>query len=429
MKYFIETHGCQMNESDTEIVKSILEIEGYVETNNYQEADIIFVNSCSVRFKAEQRAINKLFQYSSIKKTKPTVKIGLIGCTAQQKKETVKNEIPAIDFVFGPDSYHQIKDIIKSQSKKMLIDCEFSKTEMYEDITPIPLNKYFGYIPITRGCNNFCSYCIVPFTRGRERSMAFDKVIDLAKNIVSSGRQEIILLGQNVNSYSFDDKKFHNILEEISKIQGIKRIRFTSPHPKDLTEETIKIIKANDNICNHIHLPMQAGSSAVLKKMNRTYTKEEYLERIKLIKKYIPNIALTTDIIVGFPGETDLDFKETLDVMDQVIYDSAFMFKYSPREGTKAFLEIDNISDKTKSDRLNQIIEKQKIHTKLQNEKLIGQSLEIFVEGESKKNKYEKIGRTESNKIVVIKKGNPEIGTYVRVNIFDSAGVSLFGKI
>jgi len=427
MKYFIETHGCQMNESDTEILKSILEIEGYCETNDYQQADLICVNSCSVRFKAEQRAVNKLFQYSSIKKVNPKAKIGLIGCTAQQKKDSIKTQIPNIDFVLGPDSYNEIRNVIKTQKNHFYVGCDFSETEMYEEISPIHLSKYYGYIPIMRGCNNFCSYCIVPFTRGRERSMKFDRVIELANEIINSGRNEIILLGQNVNSYSYENKLFHHILETIANIDGVKRIRFTSPHPKDLTDDTIAVMSKYDNICKHLHLPMQAGSTEVLKKMNRTYTKEQYLDLVNRMKKQLPDIAITTDIIVGFPGETEENFCDTLDVMDSVIYDAAFMFKYSPREGTRAAKEVDDVPKEVKAIRLDRVIAKQKEHTLLKNKLLIGKTLKVFIEGESKKNKEEKIGRTESNKTVVIKKGNPQIGMYVPVKITDFAGISLFG--
>jgi tRNA-2-methylthio-N6-dimethylallyladenosine synthase len=429
MKYFIETHGCQMNESDTEIIKSLLEIEGYSETDQYQDADIILVNSCSVRLKAEQRAVNKLFQYSSVKKNRPNVKVGLIGCTAQQKKDSIKKEIPAIDFVLGPDAYHQIKDVLRNNSNKLYVGCDFSTTEMYEAVTPIPLNKFFGYIPITRGCNNFCSYCIVPFTRGRERSMSFEKVLELAQNIVESGRKEIILLGQNVNSYSYENKKFHHLLEAVAKIPGLKRLRYTSPHPKDLTLDTIKVMADYDNICNHIHLPLQAGATKVLKRMNRTYTKEEYLNLVNHIRTYIPEVAITTDIIVGFPGESDTDFRDTLDVMDKVIYDSAFMFKYSPREGTRAAGWTDDVPESVKAARLEEIIKKQKKHTLLQNQKLVNSELEVFIESESKKNKSQKFGRTETNKTVIIKEGDAKIGSYAQVQIYDFAGVSLFGRI
>ncbi|MBN2280843.1 MAG: tRNA (N6-isopentenyl adenosine(37)-C2)-methylthiotransferase MiaB [Candidatus Marinimicrobia bacterium] len=427
MKYFIETHGCQMNESDTEIIKSLLENNGYTETNNFREADLICVNSCSVRLKAEERAIHKLFQYSSVKKTNPHAKIGLIGCTAQQKKENIKTEIPSIDFVLGPDSYHDIIPLIKNNTNQFYVGCNFSEKEMYEDISPSYMNQYFGYIPITRGCNNFCSYCIVPFTRGRERSMKFDRVIELAHEIINSGRTEIILLGQNVNSYYHEGKYFHDILDTIANIEGLRRIRFTSPHPKDLTDETISVMTKYDNICNHLHLPLQAGSTEILKKMNRTYTKEQYIDLVEKIKAKIPDIALTTDIIVGFPGETVKNFADTLDVMDKVIYDAAFMFKYSPREGTRAAKEIDNIPNEEKTRRLELVIAKQKKHTLMKNKQSIGKTLEVFVEGESKKNPSEKIGRTDSNKIVVIKQGNPEIGHYIPVKITDIAGVSMFG--
>ncbi len=429
MKYFIETHGCQMNESDSEIVKSLLEAQGYSATDQYQQADIIIVNSCSVRFKAEQRAVNKLFQYSSIKKINPHAKVGLIGCTAQQKKETIQANIPNIDFVLGPDAYHDITKIIAGKSNHQLhVSCDFSETEMYDTIVPKYLNPYSGYIPITRGCNNFCTYCIVPFTRGRERSMAFAKVLEQARHIVNSGRQEIILLGQNVNSYNDKGKKFHDILQEIAGLDSVKRIRFTSPHPKDFTEETIQVMAAHDNICNHIHLPLQAGATRTLKNMNRTYSKEDYLELVSKIRKYIPEIALTTDIIVGFPDEREEDFRDTLDVMDKVVYDSAFMFKYSPRQGTKAAKTADNVPGEIKADRLNRIIAKQKEHTLIQNKKYLGKKVEVFVESESKKHSREKLGRTETNKTVIIKEGDPAIGSYVPVTIIDFAGVSLFGK-
>ena len=417
-----------MNEADTEIISGLLENFGYSSTNDPAIADIVLINSCSVREKAKQRAINKLKQYNSLKKKNKQVKIGLVGCVAQQHANEVQTQIPDIDILLGPDSYRNLTDILISDDKKAINNI-LSKTEMYDNLQSIPQNTYYGYIPIMRGCNNFCTYCIVPYTRGRERSLSFHNIVKHAKQLVASNRKELILLGQNVNSYSFQDKRFPDVLKAISEIEKIKRIRFTSPHPKDLDERTIQIIAQNTNICNHIHLPLQSGSSKILKAMNRTYTQSDYLHLVDLIKKHIPTIAITTDIITGFPGETDTDFQETLKIMEYVKYDNAFTFKYSPRPGTKAAEMPDTVSENTKSDRLNEMITLQKKHTLYRNNELKNTTQEVFIESNSKKNINHKIGRTETNKLVIIKKGTPKIGEFINVKIIDAAGVSLFGEI
>ena len=428
MKYYLETYGCQMNEADSEIVASIIERYGHQRTDNPKKADMILVNSCSVRENAEDRAIARLAQYKGYKKN-DDVKLGLLGCVPARGKEKLQQKYPFIDILLGPDSYRKFDEILDNQHLPFG-HTQLSKQELYDDIEPHRDNDLNAWISIMRGCNQFCSYCIVPFTRGRERSRPMKSILKRARNIAQKGIPQITLLGQNVNAYHCEGKVFSDVLEGVAQVDGIRRIRFMSPHPSDFTTEMLKVMSKYDNICNHIHLPLQSGSTKILEAMNRTYTKEEYLELVDEIKSIIPEIALTTDVIVGFPGESNQDFADTIDVMKKVEFDNAFMFQYSPRPGTYAARNLeDNIPYKLKNERLQKVIELQHSHTRKNNRILVGQTLEVLVEGPSKKNPDELVGRTESDKLVIMKSGQGKVGQFSDVKITETAGVSLFGKI
>jgi tRNA-2-methylthio-N6-dimethylallyladenosine synthase len=427
-RYYIETYGCQMNEYDSELVSGILDSCSCQKTNLPEDADIILVNSCSVRDKAEQRAIARLSQFKNYRKKNPRLILGLLGCVAQRQKSQIISENPFIDIVFGPDSYRRLPEILNGYSLPM-VSVAFSKGELYDDVFPSRNNKVNAWIPIMRGCNKFCSYCIVPYTRGRERSRPVESVIREIKSAVDEGFKEVTLLGQNVNSYHYENYTFSDLLEMVSDVSGVRRVRFMSPHPEDMDIKILELMRERENICNHIHLPLQSGSSHILDLMNRTYNQAKYLSVVEKIKKIVPDSSITTDIIVGFPGETEEDFQETLRVMDKVMFDTAFMFKYSPRPGTKAAQMNDDIPDKIKSGRLPKVIEKQKTHTLIRNKNLLDSVCEVLVDGTSKKNPKEKMGRTDTNKVVIIKEGDPEIGEIVKVKINGIGANSLFGKL
>ena len=417
-----------MNEADSEIVASIIERHQYTRTLQPEEADIILVNSCSVRENAEKRAIARLSQFKGYKKN-PDVKLGLLGCVPARKQDKLQKEHPFIDIILGPDSYRKIHDIFKD-NELPISNTELSNRELYDDISPDREDELNAWISIMRGCNQFCSYCIVPYTRGRERSRPLDSIMRDAQNIADRDIPQITLLGQNVNAYNYRDQHFSDVLENVAGVKGIKRIRFMSPHPKDFNTDMLQIMQKYDNICKHIHLPLQSGSTKILSAMNRTYTKQDYLKLVKKIKSFLPDIALTTDIIVGFPGESEDDFLDTLDVMKHVKFDNAFMFQYSPRAGTHAAKNmVDNIPYQIKNERLQKVIELQHKHTRMKNKELVGKSLEILIEGTSKKNEDELVGRTESDKLVILKSGQGKIGEFRQAQITESAGVSLFGKL
>ncbi len=427
-KYYIETYGCQMNEADSEIMAGLLERVNYTSTYSPEEADIILVNTCSVRHGADSRAIARVSQFKHLKEQNPDLLLGLVGCVAQRDKGKILEDKPFIDLVLGPDTYRQIPELIARQELPF-VDVHLSKQEVYDGLTPFRKTRVNAWVSIMRGCDKFCSYCIVPFTRGRERSRSVKSIVEEVRQAVSDGYIEVTLLGQNVNSYSYEENRFPDLLLTVAEIPGVKRIRFTSPHPEDVNDAMLKVMHEHENICKHIHLPLQAGSTKILKSMNRTYTQEEYLNLVDKIRKYMPGCGITTDIIVGFPGETQDDFNDTLYVMDQVVFDNAYMFKYSPRPNTSAAKLSNDVPENEKSERLNTIIEKQKIHTLQKNRALIGTVQSVLVDGISKKDSNEKIGRTDTNKLVILKEGDADIGNIVNIQIIDAAGVSLFGKI
>lgn len=428
--YYIETYGCQMNVADSELVESILQNIGYSPVNNINRAKAIFVNTCAIRDHAEEKVNSQLGRYDLIKKKNPEIIIGVLGCMAQSLKHDLLENKPYVDIIIGPDSYRKLPEIMNRGSiKRNVVDTNLSRYEAYDDLFPKRKNGINAWVSIMRGCDKFCTFCIVPFTRGRERSRDLEGILLEAQNAVDDGFSEVTLLGQNVNSYKSKNNKFHNLLEEISKINGLKRIRYTSPHPKDMSDEVIKVMSKYDNICNSVHLPLQAGSNKILKRMNRTYTKEEFISLAQKIQNRIPNVGISTDIIVGFPGETNSDFEQTLEVMDVIKFDFAFNFKFSERRGTKAIEYDDQINEEDKKNRLIRVINLQKKHTLHKNEKLIGSYQKVLIEKESKLSSFDWAGRTDSNKWVIFKKGNSKIGELVNVKINEAVGVSLKGQL
>ena len=420
-----------MNVADTELVNGILQDGGFRQTTKINEADAIIINTCSVRDHAEAKIHSRLGNYHKIKQQRPEILIGLLGCMAQNLKDEILETKSYIDFVLGPDSYRRLPQILSNRRKvdNNIVDTKLSRFEVYDGLFPSCKEGINAWVSIMRGCDKFCTFCIVPFTRGRERSRNPQSLIEEIKRAIGNGFVEITLLGQNVNSFKYEDYNFTRLLEEISDIPGIKRLRFTSPHPNDVYDELLELIADKPNICNSIHVPLQAGSDRVLKRMNRTYTKKQFIQKVWDIRRIIPDVGLTTDIIVGFPGESHADFEETLAVMKTIKFDSAFTFKYSNRPYTKAAEYDAQVSENIKQKRLEKVITLQKKHTLLNNKKLIGKIVDVLVEKESKKSTDYWSGRTDNNKWVVFKKEFSKIKDIIPVRITGAFGVTLMGQI
>jgi tRNA-2-methylthio-N6-dimethylallyladenosine synthase len=433
MKIYIETYGCQMNLSDTEIFSSLLQGAGHNITEKKAEADAILLNTCSVRDNAERKILEKLTHLKHIKKDNPNLLIGILGCMAERMRETLIDRRPIVDFVVGPDEYRRLPEIIDDAANgSKSVAVRLSKLETYHDIEPVRRGKVSAWISIMRGCNNFCSYCIVPYVRGRERSRSKATILNDLTNIASEGFKEVTLLGQNVNSWQCPETgiDFADLLETCAKSQPGIRFRFVTSHPKDISRKLIESIARCDNLCNHIHLALQSGSDRILELMNRKYNSDEYLNKIEMIRSIIPGSSITTDIIAGFPTETEDDHKATMEVMRKAAFEGAFMFKYSPREGTKAFKMNDDIPEEEKIRRLNEIIDLQQILSLESNERDIGKNFEILVEGRSKRKSSEWFGRTSSNKVVVFPNtSNAGEGDFVTVEIKRASSATLFGEI
>ena len=429
-KYYIETYGCQMNVYDSELVGSLLEECDYTLTQDMSEADAVFLNTCAIREKAEETVHNRLDNLHVLKRTKPNMILGVLGCMAQNLKDDILESRPYVDVILGPDSYRRIPEIIKARQGEMdnFVDTRLSKFEVYDDLFPSRHDGVNAWISIMRGCDKFCTFCIVPFTRGRERSRSIQSVVDETINAVSQGFVEITLLGQNVNSYRTPDGEFPELLKTVAKVEGVKRIRYTSPHPQDIDDALLEVMRDHSNICNYIHLPLQAGSDRILKRMNRTYTQQEFLDLVDKIYEYMPNCSISTDIIVGFPGETEDEFLETLDVVKKVHFDSSFMFKYSSRPGTKAAEYTDQISEDDKQNRLERLIALQRKNTLSANLRHVGNTLSVMVEKVSKKSDSQWAGRTDGNMWVVFDKTDEQIKDIVNVKIEDAKGITLFGS-
>ena len=435
-KVYIETYGCQMNFSDSEIVASLMQDDGYEIIDESKEADVVFVNTCSIRDHAEQRVLKRLRELKSLKTKNPFVKIGVLGCMAERLQQKLLEEEESVDLIVGPDAYRSLPSLLEEADHgSKAINVILSSQETYEDIRPVRLDKngITAFISIMRGCENFCSYCVVPFTRGKERSRNPETILREAKNLVDAGYREVTLLGQNVNSYSWEENgkevRFFELLERVAAVSPLLRVRFATSHPKDISDELLMTIAKHRNICNSIHLPVQSGSNNILKLMNRKYTREWYLDRIAAIKKHIPDCAVSTDIIAGFCSETDEDHDDTISIMNEVGYDYAFMFKYSERPDTLAQKRYeDDVPDEVKSARLQQIIDLQQKLSHESNKRDIGQTFEVLVEGHSKKSNDFLMGRNSQNKVVVFPKENYNRGDYVMVKITDCTPATLIGK-
>ena len=420
-----------MNVADSELVESILKGEGYSKAAQLHDADAIFVNTCAIREHAEEKVHSQLGRYDLIKKEKPDTIIGVLGCMAQSLKHELLENRPFVDIILGPDSYRKLPEMLsrKMEVPNSLVDTTLSRFEVYDDLFPSRNEGVNAWISIMRGCDKFCTFCIVPFTRGRERSRSMESIITEAAQAVEDGFTEITLLGQNVNSYSHNEQEFHHLLEAVAQVRGLKRIRYTSPHPQDMTDDLLNTMLTHENICNYVHLPLQSGSDRILKRMNRTYSRDHFIQLAHRIREILPGVGISTDIIVGFPGESEFEFSETLTVMEEVKFDSAFNFKYSPRPGTKASEYDDPIPEDIKQQRLEQIIDLQKRHTLERNLDLVGTIQTVLIEKESKMSSHQWAGRTDSNKWVIFDKEDVQIKDMVSIQIKKAKGITLHGEL
>lgn len=433
---FIETYGCQMNVADSEVVASIMEMAGYSLAENIESADAVLLNTCSIRDNAEQKIIARLQALRAMRRNRPAgtprLIIGVIGCMAERVKDELTTK-HGVDIVAGPDSYLDLPALFASAEQGLpAVNVELSTTETYRDVVPVRLHgkQVSGFVSIMRGCNNFCSYCIVPYTRGRERSREVDSILREVADLRAHGYKEVTLLGQNVNSYldnsTGSEVNFARLLSMVAEAAPDMRVRFTTSHPKDMSHETLVAIAAHPNICRHIHLPVQSGSNSVLKAMNRKYTREWYLERIADIRATLPDCGISTDMFTGFHDETEEDFQQTLSLMREVGFDSAFMFKYSERPGTLASKTMpDNVPEDVKIERLNRMIALQNELSLKSNHADIGREFEVLVEGVSKRSKEQMVGRTSQNKTAVFPRGNAKVGDFVRVMVDDASSATL----
>ena len=434
-KLFIETYGCQMNVADSEVVASVMQMAGYEMTEEIQDADAIFVNTCSVRDNAEQKVLGRLQYFQSLKRKKKHLLVGVLGCMAERVKEDlIANH--HVDLVAGPDSYMDLPNLIAAaENGEKVINVELSTQETYKDVMPLKLPGVHisGFVSIMRGCNNFCSYCIVPYTRGRERSREVNSILNEIRDMRDKGFKEVTLLGQNVNSYLYEQDgeqvNFSSLLEKVALEAPNMRIRFVTSHPKDMSDETLHVIAKYPNICQYIHLPAQSGSSKILKVMNRKYTREWYLDRIAAIRRILPECAISTDLFCGFHSETEEDFQETLSLMREVGYDSAYPFKYSERPGTYAAKHLeDDVPEEVKVRRLQEMIDLQNKLSEESNLRDIGKVFEVLIEGYSKRSREQLFGRTSQNKVVIFDKKNFHVGQFIRVKIQRASSATLFGE-
>lgn len=438
-KLFIETYGCQMNVADSEVVAAIMGMAGYTSTDNIEDADAILLNTCSIRDNAEQKIISRLNYLASLRRKRRSshLIVGVIGCMAERVRDTLINDYE-VDLVAGPDSYLDLPNLFAAvENGEKAINVELSTTETYRDVIPsrITGNRVSGFISIMRGCNNFCSYCIVPYTRGRERSREAQSILNELADLRVKGFKEVTLLGQNVNSYNYvaeDGTKtdFAALLSLVAEAAPDMRVRFTTSHPKDMSDEIIAVIARYPNICNHVHLPVQSGSNSVLKSMNRKYTREWYLDRIAAIRRAIPDCGISTDMFTGFHNESEADFQMTLDLMREVGFDSAFMFKYSERPGTLASKQMpDNVPEDVKIDRLNRMIALQNELSLASNRRDIGKTFDVLVEGVSKRSREQFVGRNQQNKTLVFPRGNYRVGDIVSVKVIDASSATLISEL
>lgn len=430
-KLYVETYGCQMNFADTEIVNGIMNRNGYTPTENINDSGIILINTCSIRENAEARVYQRLTEIRKLKKLNPKLVVGIIGCMAERMKRDIFKKSKVVDLVLGPDEYKKLPSLVDNliDNGEKGIAVKLSRVETYDDIMPVRKEGITAWLSIMRGCDKFCSFCVVPYTRGRERSRPLDGVVSEVKVLWEEGFKEVTLLGQNVNSYTSENYDFADLLKACAIAVPGMRIRFTTSHPQDLSLKLIETIAEYDNLCKYIHLPVQSGSNRVLELMKRSYTVEHYMGIIENIKKLLPDATLSTDIITGFCTEREDDHKMTLDIMKEVRYDGAYMFKYSPRENTKAWQMDDDVDEETKTRRLIEIVEQQKLIAEDINSKQVGKELEVLLEGESKKSVDVLKGRTDGNKAVLVNKNGSKIGDTVKVKITRANYATLFGEI
>ena len=442
-KLYIETYGCQMNVADSEVVASVMQMAGYETTEELSEADAVFLNTCSVRDNAEQKIYHRLDALAAERKRRQkALIIGVLGCMAERAQQDLLDNHHC-DLVAGPDAYLSLPDLVaQAELGHKAMNIELSTTETYRDVVPQRIglgHKIGGFVSIMRGCNNFCHYCIVPYTRGRERSRDIESILTEVRDLRDKGYKEVTLLGQNVNSYSGALRQaqgpceekilFPQLLRRVAEEAPTMRIRFTTSHPKDMSDETLRVIAEMPNVCKHIHLPVQSGSDRILKLMNRKYTREWYLDRVAAIRRIIPDCGLSTDIFVGYHSETEEDHQLSLSLMREVGYDSAFMFKYSERPGTYASKHLpDDVPEEVKIRRLNELIQLQTEMSAIQNKKDEGKEFDVLVEGFSKRSREQLCGRTEQNKMVVFDKGSHHIGETVKVKITGSTSATLLGE-
>jgi len=444
-KLYVESYGCQMNFSDSEVVASIMTKEGYTTTRNVDEADVVLINTCSIRENAEQRVRNRLTEFKHKKDQNPDLVVGILGCMAERLKKALLEEEKLVDLVAGPDAYRDLPNLVDEVGTgQKAVNVLLSRDETYADISPVRLDQggISAFVTIMRGCDNMCSFCVVPFTRGRERSRDPQTIVEECKDLFEKGYREVTLLGQNVDSYRWNltskgeikdenlpTTNFAQLMEMVALVSPNLRVRFSTSHPKDMTDDVLEIMAKYENICPYIHLPVQSGHTDVLARMNRGYSREWYLDRIQAIRKYMPDCAISTDIITGFCGETDQEHQDTISLMQEVKFDFAYMFKYSERPKTLAERRFeDDVPDAIKGSRLNEIIELQLQHSKLSNEKQIGQTVKVLVEGTSKRSEEHLCGRNGQNAMVVFPRQNFEKGQYVMVNITDCTSATLMGE-
>ena len=430
-KLLIETYGCQMNVADSEVVASVMKMAGYDLCEGVEEADAVFLNTCSVRDNAEQKIYHRLDVLNAMRRQRPLI-VGVLGCMAERVKDGLI-EHHHVDLVAGPDAYLSLPDLIaQAETGHKAMNIELSTTETYRDVVPQRIglgHKIGGFVSIMRGCNNFCHYCIVPYTRGRERSRDIESILTEVRDLRDRGFKEVTLLGQNVNSYSWQGETFPGLLRAVAEAVPGMRVRFTTSHPKDMSDETLHVIAEMPNVCKHIHLPVQSGSDKILKLMNRKYDREWYMGRIRAIRRIIPDCSITTDIFVGYHDETEEDHRQSLSLMREVGYDSAFMFKYSERPGTYASKHLpDNVPEEEKIRRLNELIAVQNELSAQRNREDEGKVMEVLVEGFSKRSREQLCGRNEQNKMVVFDKGSHHVGERVMVRIVRSTSATLFGE-
>lgn len=445
-KLYLESYGCAMNFSDSEVVASILAEKGYSTTQNYKEADLVLINTCSVRDNAEMRVRNRLSQYNAIKKKRPGMVIGMLGCMAERLKSKVLEEEKLVDIVAGPDSYRSLPDLIEEvEGGQKAVNVLLSRDETYADISPVRLDKngVTGFVSITRGCDNMCSFCVVPFTRGRERSRDPHTIVKECQDLFNAGYREVTLLGQNVNSYRWNmtskgkikdetqpTTNFAELLEMVAEGVPGMRIRFSTPHPKDFTEDVLHTVAKYKNICKCIHLPVQSGNSEVLKRMNRGYTREWYLDRVADIRRILPGCGITTDTISGFCGETDEEHEDLISLMKEVKYDAAYMYKYSERPKTLAERKYeDDVPEEVKQRRLEEVIELQHKHSLEINQQQIGKIEEVLIENVSRRSDNQLMGRTDRNHKVIFDRKDAKVGDFVKVKITGCTSASLMGEI